>query len=492
MAGVTREIRFNIKADVDQAIRSITDLGREIDSQSGKVKTDFDAQRFNDNVRQSVGVLGDVDTAMQTLGSTLQIEGLQIVGDFFAIGEAAAQLAGTVPLLISGFTGLLPVLTPLLPILAPLALAAGAVGVAVHALTQEYRDQQAEIERLQNVIDQANKDIDSFKASLSSMSAGELRDTVDALSDQRDALARMIDVQKSLWQSTDDLEIKFYAVTQSLDSAVEAMDVATFEEWADNVRDFSNLTEEEAERQKSILEDRLATEQRIFDEAVRLYGENSEQAQEVAIGIDELTTALEYLNETDFSKTAANIASLREEGFGKLNDLASGLGGLFGDIADNVTGQLETYWDAAGDMADDAIKEQEKVQQEWLKEQERLAQEQQRLLEQQERERQRMLEQQARDYERQLGQVEDFERRQADIRNRWREQALQAELNNDVEAFLNARRERKEARRDLASQVNSTFNINVGELVTPQELQNLESTIVNALTFVNSQKAGTF
>jgi len=71
MANVTRTVELNIVADAQQAIGQLRQLGMETDSVTGQAS--FNAEKFNDTVRNSIGVLGDVDTAFQTLGSTLGI-----------------------------------------------------------------------------------------------------------------------------------------------------------------------------------------------------------------------------------------------------------------------------------------------------------------------------------------------------------------------------------------------------------------------------------
>lgn len=544
MAGVNREIRFNIRADVDQAIRAVTDLGREIDSQSGKVKADFDAQRFNDGVRESVGVLGDIDSAMQTLGSTLQIEGLQIVGDFFALGEGVAQLAGAMPELLSKFKGLSTT-----SIGAGLAIAG--VSAALILLTDESRkaseaataaanaeadakvkvnaledqsvavrlervralnkdivdlDEQATAERIaynkafDDAVAESSQTFGIFGDLLTRVAQATGKDvrqseesiiarenSVIAMEAERDAILATIDVGAIF---TDGLG----AIQGAIEDNIEAINAANFNELASNIRKYTNLTEEEADRQIKILEDRLAIEQTIYDEAVRLYGEQSEMAIEASEGIDQLTASLEYMNGIDYTTTAANIESLGKQGWEKLGDIGSGLGGLFDKVKDNFGGFFEGAIEGAVEGAEKQVAEQEKIQQDWLKEQERIAKEQARLLEQEQRERERAMKEQERTLEGQLSQIENFERRKYEIEQGYRDATFQATLGNDVEAFLSAKRERRTARRE-ERMFGTTINVNglnVGALSTPEDIENAKRTIVDAMSQVMAQQAGKF
>lgn len=143
MSQTTRSLMMKITADASQAESEVDGLQRKLrgadsfgfgrgggGSVGGSIASDFDADSFNNRARQSVGVLGDMDSALQTFGSTLDVTSARIAGDFFAIGEAAVQLGGAAPAAASKLLSLSPALLGA-------GAAAGALTLAVTALVAE-------------------------------------------------------------------------------------------------------------------------------------------------------------------------------------------------------------------------------------------------------------------------------------------------------------------------------------------------------------------
>lgn len=484
MAVTKRELRLDITADASQAeaeVKSVQRAVSQIESPGviGALADVQTADRFNSNARNAVGVLGDFDTALQTIGSTTGNVSLQIVGDFFAVGEAFGQLQGALPLLgarAMEFVGGLSNMTKGL----------GLASLAVAALALATQQIVASAQEL------ARENTSAFNAQVeASLKALEVENmTAEQRLERAKELQAQIDVLDK--QTTDARILR----QQQWDAAVEesSKTFGMFGEFLTKVSDAVGKDTRVNEEAILAYEERstaLKAELEIYGDISALEGEVTSAREDEIGAIESTVEALQGGDTTnnDYAESVKYVALNTEIASRKAEEYANRLGGVSRGIAlvaDNYNQQTGTFFPDAIKNMNEWAKKGTDAQADAMREYERQLAEQERM-------RQRALEDQKRTLENQLDSIADFERRRFDIEQGYRDATFDATLNNDVLAFLGAGRERERALEQASAgiQVNG-LTVNMGEIASPADVANAQNALVQALQAVLAQQAGTF
>lgn len=149
-----RSLRDRIDAVQDEA-DSYVELARQIDRARAASEQFGAADERNTEIRRSAGLLGDVDTAFQTLGGATGVGAFSGAGEVFAVAEALPQLVGSISGAPSAIAATATQITGVATSFGTVAAAAGIAGAALLPAAIAVKGFSDEIKKLQQDLDAA-------------------------------------------------------------------------------------------------------------------------------------------------------------------------------------------------------------------------------------------------------------------------------------------------------------------------------------------------
>lgn len=441
MTQTIRSLVMRITADASQAEAEVDALNKKLSGPEsfgfgrggggiGGIDRSAAAQRES-AIRGSVGVLGDIDTALQTFGSTTGTVGLQIAGDLFAMGEAAGQLRAALPGLVANFGGL--------------GLAMGAVGIAVGALVAAMVLANQETTAVVQGIQQsfvARLDAERQYANLSAQEAANM------LAEKQ----KQLETEVAINEKAQEFRTKTW-------EQIVADQSATFGIFGDLAARIKIL---------------FAGGTGQLDEAVNQSNQN----------LADLKAEIAVLGETA-GDTKPEVKSAAESFDFSMAKLSAGMD-TTATAADAFSSALKVT-----EQAFEGVKRGMALTSKTIKDGRVVAQSAEETAQFATNSQKSMIDDNARMYEERLRQIQDYERRKFEIEQNYQQAAWQAERSNDVIGFRNAGETRQ---RDLA-RAGTTIVINnaaFGSVLTPADGEQMKQDVTNLLIEVAGARKGMY